>query len=563
MAVVGGEWWCNSVMAVVEGDWWCNSVMAVVGEDWWCNQLWQSNSTYIPLVNTASILHQSNSTYIPPVNTASIFHQEPSISPVNSTYIPPVKQYLYSTSQHSTYIPSVQQYLYSTSQHSTNILPVQQYQYSTCQTVPIFHQSNSTYIPPVNIAPIFHQSTQYLYSTSQTVPIFQQSTQHLYSTSPTVPIFHQSNSTYIPSVNTAPIFHGSNSTYIPLIQQYLYFISQHSTYIPSVQLYLYSTSQHSTYIPLVQQYLYSTSLHNTYIPLVQQYLYSTSQNSTYIPPVKQYHMAVRWKVCEERGGTWSSVRNPLLHQSTQYHMAVRWKEAGLGLSEEPSVAPVHTVPHGGEMERGGTWSSVRNPLLHQSTQYHMAVRWKEAGLGAQWGTLYCTSPHSTTWRWDGKRRDLELSEEPSIAPVHTVPHGGQMERGGTWSSVRNPLLHQSTQYHMAVRWKEAGLGAQWGTLYCTSPHSTTWRWDGKRRDLELSEEPSIAPVHTVPHGGEMERGGTWSSVRNPLLHQSTQYHMAVRWKEVGSRAHCATFYSTRQHMVVTWKAQGPEHATLC
>ena len=39
-----------------------------------------------------------------------------------------------------------------------------------------------------------------------------------------------------------------------------------------------------------------------------------------------YHMAVRWKACEERGGL------------------------GLELSMEPSVPPVNTVPHGGQME---------------------------------------------------------------------------------------------------------------------------------------------------------------------------------------------------------------------
>ena len=56
---------------------------------------------------------------------------------------------------------------------------------------------------------------------------------------------------------------------------------------------------------------------------------------------------------------------------------------------------------------------MRNPLFRPSTRYHIAVREKAC---------------------EERGRNLELSVEPSVPPVHTVPHGGQMEtceeRGG-------------------------------------------------------------------------------------------------------------------------------------
>ena len=121
----------------------------------------------------------------------------------------------------------------------------------------------------------------------------------------------------------------------------------------------------------------------------------------------------------------------------------------------------------------------------------MVVRSKEAGLRAQRGTLNSTSQYSTTWWSDRKRRGLELRGEPSIPPVNTVPHGGQIEKAGIRAqykgsvppvnTVQNYLVHQSIQYHMVVRSKEVGLRAQY--------------------------KGSVPPVNTVPHGGQTERGG--------------------------------------------------------
>ena len=61
-------------------------------------------------------------------------------------------------------------------------------------------------------------------------------------------------------------------------------------------------------------------------------------------------------------------------------------------------------------------------MFHHSARYHMMFRWK--GLR-------------------GKRRDLELSVEPSDTPVSTVPHGVPME---------------------GVKRREAGLRAECGAL---------------------------------------------------------------------------------------------------
>ena len=114
----------------------------------------------------------------------------------------------------------------------------------------------------------------------------------------------------------------------------------------------------------------------------------------------------------------------MVHQSAQYHMAVRW-----------CIPPVNTVPHGGQM-------------VHQSAQYHMAVR-------------------------------------SCILPVNTVPNGGQIvhsasQHSTTWRSDR--ALHQSTQYHMAVR-------------------------------------SCILPINTVPHGGQIVHSQSQSA--------QLQYHMTA------------------------------------
>ena len=133
----------------------------------------------------------------------------------------------------------------------------------------------------------------------------------------------------------------------------------------------------------------------------------------------------------------------------------------------------------------------------------MAVRWKlvkkEVGFRALCKT-YSVTQHSTTWK-----------------PTESLQGKGLQVH--IYSSTWNPLFHQSTQYHMAVRWKtceERGSVQNLLFYHSTQYHIET---DGKlvrneaglRRGLELSMKPSS------------------------LFHQSTQYHMAVRWKTCEER----------------------------
>ena len=60
----------------------------------------------------------------------------------------------------------------------------------------------------------------------------------------------------------------------------------------------------------------------------------------------QHHLVVRWKVCEERGGAWSS------------------------------IPPVSTVSPGGQVESFVRKEAGLRALFHQSTQHHLVVRWK-------------------------------------------------------------------------------------------------------------------------------------------------------------------------------------------
>ena len=133
-------------------------------------------------------------------------------------------------------------------------------------------------------------------------------------------------------------------------------------------------------------------------------------------------------------------RNPLFHQSTQYHMVLRWKT---------------------REERGR--AQCGNPLFHQSTQYRLVLRWKTC-------------------------------EERSRA------------------QCGNPLFHQSAQYHFVLRWKtrEERGGAQCGNpLFHQSTHSTAWCSDGKLVRKEAGFRAQCRTLcstsqHTVPHGAQME-----------------------------------------------------------
>ena len=130
---------------------------------------------------------------------------------------------------------------------------------------------------------------------------------------------------------------------------------------------------------------------------IQIIVHSTSQNSS------PWWSSSIWGV--RRGSVW----NPVFHQPALYHVVLRWKKLW-----------------------GKRQGSVWNPLFHQSTQYHVVLRWKtheERGRARVW--------------------------EPSFPPINTVPYGAQMENswGKRQGSVWNPLFHQSTQYHMVLRWK--------------------------------------------------------------------------------------------------------------
>ena len=104
-----------------------------------------------------------------------------------------------------------------------------------------------------------------------------------------------------------------------------------------------------------------------------------------------------------------------------------------GLSVEPSVPPASTLPHGAQMEKlwGKRWGSVWNPLFHQSTQYHMVLRWKthEERSRARSGNplFHQLTQYHMVLRWKILEERGRLSVEPSIPPVNTVPHGAQME----------------------------------------------------------------------------------------------------------------------------------------
>ena len=137
-------------------------------------------------------------------------------------------------------------------------------------------------------------------------------------------------------------------------------------------------------------------------------------------------------------------------------------------------------------------------IIAHSISQHSTTWWsdgrlvrKGVGLRALCGTLCFTSQRSTTWWSDGKFVRKEAGLKAQCGTLYSTS-----QRIITWWS--NGRL---------VR-KEAGLRAQCGTLCFTSQHSTTWRSDeslwGRRRGLELSVEPSIPPVNTVPHGSQME-----------------------------------------------------------
>ena len=132
------------------------------------------------------------------------------------------------------------------------------------------------------------------------------------------------------------------------------------------------------------------------------------------------------------------------------------------------IPPVNTVSHGSQM----VFIPPVNTVSHGSQMVFIPPV-NTVSHGSQTESL-----------WE-RMQSLEVSVEPSTPPVNTVPHDMVVRwkacgKGGrAYSSVWNPLLHQSTQYHMTwwsdgkLVGKEAGLTAQCGTLYSTSQHSTT------------------------------------------------------------------------------------------
>ena len=162
----------------------------------------------------------------------------------------------------------------------------------------------------------------------------------------------------------------------------------------------------------------------------------------------------------------------VLHQPTQYHMAVR----------SSCNPPANTVPHGGQIimqstsQHSTTWRSDHH-AIHQPTQYHMAVR---------------------------------SSCNP---PANTVPHGGQIimqstsQHNATWRS--DHAIHQPTQYHMAVR-------SSCNPPANTVPHGglieSLW---GMRLDSKLSSESSVENLSVLSVLFNRDPSYGWS--RPPLI----------------------------------------------
>ena len=326
-----------------------------------------------------------------------------------------------------------------------------------------------------------------------------------------------------------------------------------------------------------------------------------------VPPVPQYHMVVKSciplvstvgsRLCIpsvntiQHGGqivhstsqhstTWWT--DNAFHQSTQYHMVDR-----------QCIPPVNTVPHGGQTmhstsQHSTTWWSgsafhryhsttwysygsfhqsthlVVRSAFHQSTQ--LVVRWciPPVNTVPHGGRIvHSTNQHSTTWWSDGAfHQSTHLVVTWCIPPVYTVPHGGQMlhststtvSHGGqsvhsnsqhSWWQIVHSIsqhnttwwsddaFHQSTQYHMVVRWcippvpqyhmvfgwcipPVNTLGGQicippvnpvgGQMVHSTSQHSTTWWTDGafhQSSQYHMVFRSCIPPVTTVPHGGQI------------------------------------------------------------
>ena len=180
-----------------------------------------------------------------------------------------------------------------------------------------------------------------------------------------------------------------------------------------------------------------------------------------------------------------------------------WIRRGLELNTEPSLQPVNTAPH-------SEWSDGK--LLR-----------KEAWLRAQHETLYFTSQHSTIGWSDEKyvtkqnRRGLELNAEPSLQPVNTTPHSGQMESlwWMRWGSELNTepstepvnTVPHGGQMELSLWQRRRGLELSMEPSISqvnTAPHDqikSLWRM---RWGFELNTEPSIEPVNTVPHGCQIK-----------------------------------------------------------
>ena len=137
--------------------------------------------------------------------------------------------------------------------------------------------------------------------------------------------------------------------------------------------------------------------------------------------------------------------------------------------------------------------------------------------------------------WE-KRWDLELSAEPCI-PTPTQYH--TMVRSNTYTRLTVVRSGHGLR-----------LGGHAGQIE---------RFRGKRMDLEVSVEPCIPPVNTVPHNGQIERLHTtkeeWLKARGACWSDRT-----LARKEEGLRAHRGTFYSNCQHSTSQWSDRTLTHA---
>ena len=239
---------------------------------------------------------------------------------------------------------------------------------------------------------------------------------------------------------------------------------------------------------------------STTVPHGGQIVHSTSQHSW-------------WQIVHsisQHNTTWWS--DDAFHQSTQYHMVVRWcipPVPQYHMVFRWCIPPINTVPHGGQIVHSTsqhTWWS--DGASHQST--HLVVRWCIPPVN--------TVPHgdqivhstSTTVSYGGQIVH-STSQHSWWQIVHSIS-----QHNTTWWS--DNAFHQLTQYHMVVRWcippvPQYHMVFRW----CIPPVNTL----GAQICIPLINTDGVQMVHFTS-----QHNTTWWT--DLAFHQSTQYHMVVR-----------------------------------